>query len=77
MAGSRRVVDWDYSTLHKTGERIPISRNTNRNEATTEDNMTEATANNGAEAQAYLLPAEESCDEAISDFFDESSLSDA
>ena len=75
MARRRNTVSLDYSTFHKTGQKIPISRSTNRNEALTEeDKMTEAAA---TEARACLLQAEEGCDEAISDFFDENSLAEA
>ena len=39
MARGRRNFDWDYSTLHKTGEKVKIFRNLDRIEAVTDDTM--------------------------------------
>ena len=74
MATNRRACDIDYSILHKTGKKVPISRSTSRNEAAVTDIMTES---NDKQASTHILQTEESCEEAISDFFEENSLADA
>ena len=76
MANRRKRCDIDYSTFHKTGVKVPINRSEEDAE-TTEDNMTEAAVADNADNVNLLVQAEEICDEALSDFFEENVLTDA